>query len=51
MDDCTLRRHETGVCYPTGVMEGRTTLIIAYRISSVKEAEIIVLDDGQIVKR
>ena len=35
-----------------GIMEGRTTFIIAHRISSVKDAdEIIVLDDGQIVER
>ncbi|GAA0324980.1 ABC transporter ATP-binding protein [Bacillus carboniphilus] len=34
------------------VMEGRTTFIIAHRISSLKHAdEIIVLDDGEIVER
>lgn len=34
------------------VMEGRTTFIIAHRISSVKDAdEIIVLDNGEIVER
>jgi len=34
------------------VMEGRTTFIIAHRISSLKHAdEIIVLEDGKIVER
>lgn len=34
------------------VMEGRTTLIIAHRISSVKDADqIVVLDNGQIVEK
>lgn len=34
------------------VMEGRTTFIIAHRISSLKHAdEILVLDDGEIVER
>ncbi|KGA98040.1 multidrug ABC transporter ATP-binding protein [Alkalihalobacillus alcalophilus ATCC 27647 = CGMCC 1.3604] len=34
------------------VMEGRTTFIIAHRISSVKHADqILVLDQGQIVER
>src|SRR6185437_12399390 len=34
------------------VMKGRTTFIIAHRISSLKHAdEILVLEDGQIVER
>ncbi|MDR6226005.1 ABC transporter ATP-binding protein [Desmospora profundinema] len=34
------------------VMKGRTTFIIAHRISSVKQAdEILVLDQGQVVER
>lgn len=34
------------------VMEGRTTFIIAHRISSLKRADqILVLDDGKIVQR
>mgnify|MGYP004716921343 CR=1 FL=1 len=34
------------------VMKGRTTFIIAHRISSVKHAdEILVLDDGEITER
>jgi ATP-binding cassette, subfamily B, multidrug efflux pump len=34
------------------VMKGRTTFIIAHRISSLKHAdEILVLEDGRIVER
>ena len=34
------------------VMKGRTTFIIAHRISSLKHAdEILVLEDGEIVER
>ena len=34
------------------VMEGRTTFIIAHRISSVKHADqILVLDQGEVVER
>lgn len=35
-----------------GVMENRTTILIAHRISTVKDAdEILVMDDGRIVER
>lgn len=56
MDDCTSAVDmETEYAIQQAlknVMEGRTTFIIAHRISSVKDAdEIIVLDDGQIVER
>ncbi|NLI60577.1 MAG: ABC transporter ATP-binding protein [Clostridiales bacterium] len=56
MDDCTSAVDmETEYSIQQalkGIMEGRTTFIIAHRISSVKDAdEIIVLDDGQIVER
>ncbi len=34
------------------MMEGRTTILIAHRISTVKDADhIIVLDDGRIVEQ
>jgi ATP-binding cassette subfamily B protein len=34
------------------VMEGRTSVVIAHRISTVKDLDqIIVLDDGQIIER
>ena len=56
MDDCTSAVDmETEYAIQQAlkdIMEGRTTFIIAHRISSVKDAdEIIVLDDGQIVER
>lgn len=56
MDDCTSAVDmETEYAIQQAlkrVMEGRTTFIIAHRISSVKDAdEIIVLDNGQIVER
>ena len=36
----------------TQVMENRTTFIIAHRVSSVKEADfILVLKDGEVVER
>jgi ATP-binding cassette subfamily B multidrug efflux pump len=36
----------------TGVMAGRTTLLISHRVSTVRNAdEIVVLDGGQIVER
>ena len=36
----------------TGVMRGRTTLLISHRVSTVRHAdEIVVLHDGQIVER
>jgi ATP-binding cassette subfamily B protein len=35
-----------------GVMRGRTSIIISHRISTVKEADqIVVLDDGKIAER
>ncbi|NLN41513.1 MAG: ABC transporter ATP-binding protein, partial [Clostridiales bacterium] len=56
MDDCTSAVDmETEYAIQQAlksVMEGRTTFIIAHRISSVKDAdEIIVLDNGEIVER
>ena len=36
----------------TGVMRGRTTLLISHRVSTIRHAEeIVVLHDGQIVER
>ena len=56
MDDCTSAVDmETEFAIQQalkGIMEGRTTFIIAHRISSVKDAdEIILLDNGHIVER
>jgi len=34
------------------IMQGRTTLVIAYRVSSVKDAdEILILEEGRITER
>ena len=36
----------------TGIMAGRTTLMISHRVSTIRNAdEIVVLHDGQIVER
>ena len=56
MDDCTsavdMETEYTIQQALKGIMQGRTTFIIAHRISSVKDAdEIIVLDNGEIVER
>jgi ATP-binding cassette subfamily B protein len=38
--------------YLTEVMKGRTTLLISHRVSTIQNAdEIVVLHDGQIVER
>ena len=35
-----------------GVIKGRTTFVIAHRLSTVREANmIVVLDDGQVAER
>src|SRR5439155_18860921 len=40
------------VSHLTGVMRGRTTLLISHRVSTIRHAdEIVVLHDAQIVER
>ncbi len=45
----TERRIHTAM---TGVMKGRTTFVIAHRLSTVRDADLIlVLEDGEIVEQ
>ena len=52
MSSVDTRTEETILSELRGVMEERTTILIAHRISTVKDADhIIVLDDGRIVEQ
>ena len=55
LDDCfsavDTRTEERILSSLNGVMQGRTTILISHRISTLKEADrIIVLDEGQVVE-